>query len=283
MEKTIGRAKTMHGIGKGAVILRVILAVLLFSVFRKIDSALRLGNILVGWSWSAVPVFVTMALIRLILTGTVVLAVLPPLLGFKRPRNWLPEYLKIDRKVVLLGGLSFLVFCILAAAISLSLGIFRGNLSAVFARPDLRPDPDIVGWSYFLLALTPGIWEELAFRGLIQSNLRARFPTMLSILLSAAFFALFHFTSMLTQPPSQAIGGVIMAFFFGIAWGVMTVKSKSVVPAIISHYLVDSMGQIFLGVDSSSPALATGFFLLLTLTFPIVNIVLVRVMYRKKA
>lgn len=283
MEKTIARTKTIQGIGRGAVILRVILAALLFSVFRKIDSALGVGNILAGWPWSAVPVFLTMALIRLILTGTVVLAVLPPILGFKRPRNWLPEYLKINSKVVLLGGLSFLVFCMLAAAISLSLGILQLSLSAVFSRPDLGPDPDIVGWAYFLLALTPGIWEELAFRGLIQSKLRTRFPTTLSIVLSAVLFALFHFTSLLTQPPSQAIGGVIMALFFGIAWGVMTVRTGSVVPAMISHYLVDSLGQILLGIDSSSPALATGFFLLLTLTFPIANIVLVRVMYRKRA
>ena len=84
---------------------------------------------------------------------------------------------------------------------------------------------------------------------------------------------------MLRRIDPQAIPGVIMAFFFGIAWGYMTVKARSVVPAMISHYLVDSMGQIFLGVNSTDPALTTGFFLLLTLLFPVFNIVLTKMMF----
>jgi membrane protease YdiL (CAAX protease family) len=282
MEKTIGRAETAQGIGKEIVILWVALATLLFSVFRRGDAFLQVGNTLAEWGWSAVPIFLSMALVRSILAGTVVLAVLPLVLGHKRLRDWLPGYLRIDLKVVLLGVLSFVVFCVLAAAISLGMGILQGNLSAVFAHPDIRPDPDVVGWAYFFLALVPGIWEELAFRGLIQSKLRERFSAPASILLSATFFGLFHLTNLLTQAPSQVIGGVIMAFLFGIAWGVMTVRSRSVIPAILSHYLVDSMGQVFLGVDSANPVLVTGFFLLLTFTFPAANIALAKVMYRRE-
>lgn len=281
MEKAMGRAREVQSGGKGAVILKVALAVLLFSVFLKVDTLVRIGNILVEWAWPAVPVLLGIALVRMVLAGTVVLAVLPVILGFKRLRDWLPGYLRIDPKAVLLGLLSFVVFCILAAVVSLSMGIYRGDLSAAFARPDLRPDPDVIGWGYFFLALVPGIWEELAFRGLIQSKLRARFSAPVSILLSATFFGLYHFSNLLTQAPSQVIGGVIMAFAFGIAWGVMTVRSRSVIPAILSHYLVDSTGQVFIGVDGSSPALATGFFLLLTLTFAVCNILLAKMMYKE--
>ena len=70
-----------------------------------------------------------------------------------------------------------------------------------------------------------------------------------------------------------------MAFFFGIGWGYMAVKARSVIPAMISHYLVDSLGQIFLNVDGTDPALATGYFLLLTLLFPVFNIVLTKLVY----
>jgi membrane protease YdiL (CAAX protease family) len=163
---------------------------------------------------------------------------------------------------VLLGILSFVVFCVLATVISLGMGIFEGDLAIVFAYPDIRPDPDVIGWGYFLLSLVPGIWEELAFRGLIQSKLREVFSSTLSVLLSAVFFGLFHFSNIVTQAPSQVIFGVIMAFFFGIGWGFMTVRARSVIPAMISHYLVDSTGKIFLSVDSSNPALVTGFFVL---------------------
>jgi membrane protease YdiL (CAAX protease family) len=217
----------------------------------------------------------------MLLAGTVVLAVLPVIFGIKKVRDWLPGYLGIDLKVVSLGLLSFVVFCVLAVAISLSMGIFEGNLSAAFAHPDLRPDPDVVGWGYFLLALVPGIWEELAFRGLIQHKLRTKFSNTVSILLGALFFGLYHFSNLLTQAPSQVIGGVTMAFAFGLAWGVMTARSRSVIPAMFSHYLVDAAGQIFLGVDGSNPALATGFYLLLTLTFAVCNILLAKIMYRE--
>jgi membrane protease YdiL (CAAX protease family) len=283
MEKTMGSAKRRQRMGKGAVILRVALATVLFSVFLKIDALVQVGNMLVGWAWPAVPVLLGITLVRMLLAGTVVLVVLPAILDLKKVRDGLPRYLRADPKAVSLGLLSFVVFCVLAAAISLSMGIFRGDLSAAFVHPDLRPDPDVIGWGYFLLALVPGIWEELAFRGLIQHKLRARFSIPLSILLSATFFGLYHFSNLLTQAPSQVIGGVIMAFAFGLAWGVMAVRSRSVVPAMLSHYLVDATGSFFLGVDGSNPALATGFFLLLTLTFAVCGILLAKVMYREPA
>jgi membrane protease YdiL (CAAX protease family) len=218
----------------------------------------------------------------MICASLVVLIILPFILRSGSWRNWLPEYLRIDRKIVLLGLFSFVVFGTLATVISLGMGIFKGNLSAMFAFPDIRPDPDVIGWGYFLLALVPGIWEELAFRGLIQSKLRTVFSNPASILLSSLFFGLYHLSNLVTQSPAQALPGVIMAFFFGIGWGTMTVKARSVIPAMISHYLVDSMGLIFLDVDGTDPVLATGFFLVLTLLFPVFNIVLTKLLFRKR-
>ena len=267
---------------KGKLIFLVILATIVFSIFIKLDSLFSVANTLASRGWSLLPILFVIVLIRMIFAGLVVLIILPLILRSGSWRDWLPGYLRIDRKIVLLGLLSFAVFATLATVISLSMGIFKGDLSAVFAYPDIRLDPDVIGWGYFLLALVPGIWEELAFRGLIQSKLRTAFSIPASILLSSLFFGLYHLSNMLTQSPSQALPGVIMAFFFGIGWGYMTVKARSVIPAMISHYLVDSMGQIFLGVNNTDPALATGFFLLLTLLFPIFNMVLTKVTYKQR-
>ena len=267
---------------KGKLIILVILATIVFSIFIKLDSLFSVANTLASRGWSLLPILFVIVLIRMIFAGLVVLIILPLILRSGSWRDWLPGYLRIDRKIVLLGLLSFAVFATLATVISLSMGIFKGDLSAVFAYPDIRLDPDVIGWGYFLLALVPGIWEELAFRGLIQSKLRTAFSIPASILLSSLFFGLYHLSNMLTQSPSQALPGVIMAFFFGIGWGYMTVKARSVIPAMISHYLVDSMGQIFLGVNNTDPALATGFFLLLTLLFPIFNMILTKVTYKQR-
>ena len=268
--------------GKWITILRVVLAVVLFSVFLRLDEVLGIADLFIAWGWPLTLILSAIVLIRMILAGLVVLAALPLMLRMELG-HWLPGYLRIDLKGVLLGLLSFIVFCVLAAAIALGMGIFKGDVAAVFACPNIRPDPDVIGWGFFLLALVPGIWEELAFRGLIQSKLQGTFPTRTSILLSATFFGLYHLSSLLTQAPSQVVGSVVMAFAFGIAWGVMAVRSGSVIPVMLSHYLVDSMGQVFLGVDGSNPALVTGFFLLQTLAFPIINIVLARAMYRDPA
>ena len=269
-------------LSKGAITLRSVLAVILFSLFLKFDSLFSLMNTLAESGWSLLPIIMVAVLIRMLFAGSVVLFVLPLCLGCKNWRVWLPTYLRLNRQTILLGILSFAIFGILALVISTSLGIFQGNPMTVLAYPDLRPDPDVVGWGYFLLALIPGIWEELAFRGLFLSKLRTVFSIRLSILLSALFFALFHFSNLVTQSFGQVIFGVIMAFLFGIGWGFMTVKARSVIPAMISHYLVDSLGQIFLSVDSTDPALATMFFILLTLLFPVFNIVLTKLIYREQ-
>ena len=267
--------------GKGNVILRVILSVVVFSFFIKIDTLFSMMNTLAEKGWPLLVIILTAVVIRMFFAGLVVLIVLPLILGFKNWRSWLPEYLRVDSKIVLTGFISFGVFCTLATIVSVGMGIFKADLSTVFSFPDIRPDPDVIGWGYFLLALVPAIWEELAFRGLIQSKLRKVFSIKLSILLSAASFGIFHFSNLLTQSPAQALPGVILALFFGIGWGYLTVRTRSVVPAMISHYLVDSMGQIFLNVDNSDPALTTGFFLLLTLLFPVFNILLARIVYKE--
>jgi membrane protease YdiL (CAAX protease family) len=267
--------------GKGNVILRVILSVVVFSFFIKIDTLFSMMNTLAEKGWPLLVIILTAVVIRMFFAGLVVLIVLPLILGFKNWRSWLPEYLRVDSKIVLTGFISFGVFCTLATIVSVGMGIFKADLSTVFSFPDIRPDPDVIGWGYFLLALVPAIWEELAFRGLIQSKLRKVFSVKLSILLSAASFGIFHFSNLLTQSPAQALPGVILALFFGIGWGYLTVRTRSVVPAMISHYLVDSMGQIFLNVDNSDPALTTGFFLLLTLLFPVFNILLARIVYKE--
>ena len=285
MELSIERTNRVPRRGKAGTLLRALLCVPLFALFLKLDALLQLGSALFERGWSMPAILAALVVFRMVLAGAVTLALLPWVLGLKRLRERLPGLLRVDRKGLLAGALSFGIFCALAAAIALAMGIWAGDPSAVFARPEVRPgpEPDVVGWGYFLLALVPGIWEELAFRGLILSRLRARFSVAASVMLSAVLFALFHVSNLVTQAPGQVIGGTIMALLFGIAWGVLTVRAGSIIPAMLAHYLVDSLGQIFLGVDASDPALSTGFFLLLTLAFPLANLLAVRALYRKRA
>ena len=269
-------------INKIGIILKIALAMILFSVLIKVDSILQITDILVDQGWSLLQILLLITGIRLVLAGLAVVIVVPLILGEKDIREGLSRYLQADSKTFLAGILSFALFCLLASALSLAFGIFKGDLAGVFAFPDLNPDPDVIGWGYFLLALVPGIWEELAFRGWIQSTLMKKFAPWIAVLLSALFFSLFHFSNLVNQDLIQVLLGVIMAFFFGLGWGWLVFKSGSVVPVIISHYLVDSLGQIFLNVTDSNQILASQFFLLLTLIYPVLTILLANLIYSKK-
>ena len=77
-----------------------------------------------------------------------------------------------------------------------------------------------------LMAVLPGIIEELAFRGLILSGFRKRLPAGWSVLLTAFFFGLAH--------PS-ALQQTIFAGFLGLVLGYIAIKTNQITPCIVFH------------------------------------------------
>jgi sodium transport system permease protein len=86
--------------------------------------------------------------------------------------------------------------------------------------------------SYFLaFALVPALCEEIAFRGFILRGLHHGFRPRNAVLLSSFFFALFHMNVFLFLP----------TFVLGVILGLLTVRSKSLLPAISFHLLHNSV------------------------------------------
>jgi sodium transport system permease protein len=83
----------------------------------------------------------------------------------------------------------------------------------------------------FAFALLPAICEELAFRGFLLCGLKRRFRPRSAVLVGAFLFALYHMNAFLFMP----------AFFLGVALGLVTVRSKSLLPAISLHFLHNSV------------------------------------------
>ena len=75
--------------GKGNLFLRVIVSVVLFSVFIKIDTLFSIMNNLAEKGWSLPAIILTAVTIRMIFAGLVVMIILPLILRFKSWRNWL--------------------------------------------------------------------------------------------------------------------------------------------------------------------------------------------------
>lgn len=97
-----------------------------------------------------------------------------------------------------------------------------------------------------VFALLPALCEEIAFRGFILTGLIKHFRPRTAVLLSAFLFALFHMNVFQFLP----------AFFLGVVLGLLTVRSRSLVPAIMFHFLhnaaliggihlVANLGEVF--------------------------------------
>jgi sodium transport system permease protein len=80
-------------------------------------------------------------------------------------------------------------------------------------------------------ALVPALCEEHAFRGFVLKGLHQGFRPRNAVLLSSFFFALFHLNAFLFVP----------TFLLGVVLGLLTVRSRSLFPAIFFHLLYNSV------------------------------------------
>jgi sodium transport system permease protein len=106
------------------------------------------------------------------------------------------------------------------------------------------------GPTILVFGILAALCEELAFRGLILSGLLRHFRPRNAVILSSFLFALFHMNVFQFLP----------AFFLGVVLGLVTVRSKSLVPAIVFHLLHNSLiissmylARVARGLDSSLP------------------------------
>jgi sodium transport system permease protein len=99
--------------------------------------------------------------------------------------------------------------------------------------------------SVLIFALVPAICEELAFRGFILSGLERQHRTRSAILLAALLFGFLHVLLSLFQQ-------LFNATLLGVVLGLLAVRSRSVLPGILFHFLNNSLGVV-LGSVVSDP------------------------------
>ncbi len=81
-----------------------------------------------------------------------------------------------------------------------------------------------------VFALIPAVCEEFAFRGFILSGLEHQHRTRSAILLSALMFGFLHVLLSLFQQ-------LFNATLLGIVLGLLAVRSRSILPGIVFHFL----------------------------------------------
>ena len=100
----------------------------------------------------------------------------------------------------------------------------------------------ILDWSYvpalrWVKGLTRGIWEEVFFRGIVLVLFMRIFSRRVAIFFAAFFFALMHLNPMTIS--LDKVVDVISIFFMGLLFTYLVLKTGSLLPAIVFHYVHD--------------------------------------------
>lgn len=125
---------------------------------------------------------------------------------------------------VLLGAPATLIAS--TAVIKLSNKIFPVPERLIEAFGQQMVPPDVPFWQILLLiTVTPGICEELAFRGALLHGLRKRFAPWQLVLVTSIVFGLFHM-SLFRILPTASLGAVL---------AIVTLLTGSIYPAMLWH------------------------------------------------
>ena len=139
-------------------------------------------------------------------------------------------------KEALPGGMrvKHLLIAFAIVAVSVPVGALYGAAVSAFAGLPPQSIFELLGIpnqsrlaQLFFLAVLPAIFEELAFRGMILPYLANRIPVTQAVVVSSAAFAILHL-SVLSMP---------FLFFVGLAFGWLRVRSESLVPPMLAHFL----------------------------------------------
>ncbi len=135
---------------------------------------------------------------------------------YKKTKFKFKDYFEI---FIMQYGVSIIVILITSFLLSLS----DNNLPS-------RINNNIVFYSFLLLIFNP-IFEEVVFRKMLLSRLYGMKENSI-IIISSILFSVPHLFSL-------GLSQMMLAFVSALFWGYMTIKTKSILPAIVLHSLTN--------------------------------------------
>ncbi|NLY10354.1 MAG: CPBP family intramembrane metalloprotease [Firmicutes bacterium] len=102
-------------------------------------------------------------------------------------------------------------------------------------------------WFAFTVIIAAPVIEEVFFRGILLRGFVANYSPRSALILSALFFAVFHFNPWQFFP----------AFFAGLALGWWVLHTKSIVPAIVAHIFFNCISLIVSNLGIRIPGFTT--------------------------
>ena len=148
-------------------------------------------------------------------------------------------------RLLLLGLSCYLILALCQASGVLIFRAFEGKpVTVEFVRKvfDLSGElpPKSSSWWISL----PSVLEEVAFRGVILSLFLSKYSERPAILFAALGFGAMHLLNLASgRELVWVLGQVVWAAILGVFYGVVVLKSNSLWPAMVVHYL----GNLFVG------------------------------------
>ncbi|MFX0011442.1 MAG: type II CAAX prenyl endopeptidase Rce1 family protein, partial [Candidatus Hermodarchaeota archaeon] len=104
-----------------------------------------------------------------------------------------------------------------------------------------------LGWFIWIFSIRPGLWEEVTFRGVTIPLLSKKYKRIFTILISGVIFGLAHAFNIIGVllsggPHFPTAFQVVYSSILGFSMAYMYLKTKSLLPSIIYHYLIDTIG-----------------------------------------
>jgi len=153
--------------------------------------------------------------------------------------------LKPFLKLLLIGVTCYLIFLISQAAGTIIFRVSQGNpvnmefISELFRFSNEFP-PKSNGW---LIAL-PSTLEEFVFRGVILTMFLNKYSSNKAIVFSAIPFGIMHLLNLAgDRELIWVLSQVIWSTIIGLFYGYLFVKTRSLLPVVLVHYL----GNLFIG------------------------------------
>lgn len=201
----------------GTVIVYVVLS-FIFSIVSQLTDFSESGDSYIYISYIVSPVAITIALAALTRFAR------RPLAGMLPVRMSPPGAAKWCAVAVLLA------FGLLFSLSWLNIGFERLlRLIGYDASPSYFPDLSggRVALALFVMALLPALFEEALFRGVLLQSIKEETGHLNAVLLCGMCFALFHASALQT----------IYQFACGCAFALLAIRSRSVLPGMLAHFL----------------------------------------------
>jgi membrane protease YdiL (CAAX protease family) len=220
-----------------AIIVSNILSIIVLFVLLGVSDDSIIGQFALGISYNALTIFLFAPFVLHLPMGKRTFRQYLDDIGLTRVQPFF--------RLLLLALSCYVILALSQVAASFVYRLSEGlQIDKNFVRQIFDISKDLPPGSSSLFVSIPSAFEEVVFRGIILTVFLSKFSKWKSIIFSSLGFGIIHALNLASGADSVwVMGQVVWAFIIGLFYGYAFVKTRSLLPVMIVHYL----GNVFIG------------------------------------